>query len=211
MQAISNRKILDAKFKTTDFEGKWLSSFGRPSLCGSWLIFGRSGSGKTTFTLQLCKYLTRFGRVAYNSLEQGFSPSLQMAWCRVGMEEAGNGISLLNKENLAGMREHLKRRHGPDVMVVDSVKYLLGFKLSDYVALKKDFPNRLFIFIAHEDNNEPSGAIAKMIRYDADVKIRTEGYKAFITTRYENAEKGEGGADFIIWEQGAQEYWTENL
>lgn len=35
-----------------------------------------------------------------------------------------------------------------------------------------------------------------------------EGYKAFTTTRYEVAEKKEGGADFIIWEQGAAEYWA---
>lgn len=36
-----------------------------------------------------------------------------------------------------------------------------------------------------------------------------EGYKAFVTTRYEVADLGEGGADFVIWEAGAQEYWID--
>ena len=74
-----------------------------------------------------------------------------------------------------------------------------------------DNPDVLFIFIAHEDKGQPKGNMAKNIRYDADIKIRVEGYKAFATTRYEDSEKGEGGADFIIWEQGAREYWADVL
>ena len=53
--------------------------------------------------------------------------------------------------------------------------------------------------------------MAGKIRYDAEIKIKVEGFKAFVTTRYEDAERGEGGADFIIWEQGAAEYWAEQL
>jgi hypothetical protein len=45
-----------------------------------------------------------------------------------------------------------------------------------------------------------------MIRYDADVKMRTEGFKAFVTSRYEG-----GGSDFIIYEQGAAAYWVDKL
>ena len=61
----------------------------------------------------------------------------------------------------------------------------------------------------HEDKGQPKGNMAKNIRYDADIKIRVEGYKAFATTRYEDSDKGEGGQDFTIWEQGAREYWAE--
>ena len=75
--------------------------------------------------------------------------------------------------------------------------------------LKDDNPNTLFVFIAHEDKGQPKGNMAKNIRYDADIKIRVEGYKAFATTRYEDSDKGEGGQDYTIWEQGAREYWAE--
>lgn len=76
-RAISNKNVLQAKFDVADFDGAFLASFGRPELRGEWLIYGGSGCGKTTFVMQLCKYLTRFRRVAYNSLEQGLSLSLQ--------------------------------------------------------------------------------------------------------------------------------------
>lgn len=159
--------------------------------------------------MQLCKYLTNFGRVAYNSLEQGLSLSLQKAWERVGMEEAGSKIILLQKEGLKDIRERLTKKNAPNIVVIDSVNYWIGFTMRDYTRLKDDNPNTLFVFIAHEDKGQPKGNMAKNIRYDADIKIRVEGYKAFATTRYEDSDKGEGGQDFTIWEQGAREYWAD--
>lgn len=208
-RALSNKNVVQARFDTASFSGAWLASLGRPELRGSWIVYGGSGSGKTTYVMQLCKYLTNFGRVAYNSLEQGLSLSLQRAWERVSMEEVGNRIVLLQKESLRDIRERLKKKNAPDVVVIDSVNYWFGFNMRDYSRLKDDYPDTLFIFVAHEDRGNPKGTMAKNIRYDAEIKIRVEGYKAFATTRYEDSEKGEGGADFTIWEQGAREYWAD--
>ena len=210
-RAISNKNVLTAKFEVADFEGTFLASFGRPELRGAWIIYGGSGCGKTTFVLQICKYLTRFRRVAYDSLEQGLSLSLKRAWERVGMAEVGNRIILLNKEGLKDVRLRLEKKRSPDVIVIDSVHYWLGLKMSDYINLRKDFPDKLFIFVCHEKHGLPDGKIAEKIRYDSEIKARVEGYKAFITSRYEIAELGEGGADFVIWEQGAQEYWIDKI
>lgn len=197
-RAISNKNVLTAKFEVADFDGAFLASFGRPELRGAWIIYGGSGCGKTTFVMQVCKYLTRFRRVAYNSLEQGLSLSLQKAWERVGMEEVGNRIILLNKESLKDLRVRLTKKQSPDVIVVDSVQYWHGLKWSDFTNLKDDYPNKLFIFISQERGGLPDGKLAQKIRYDSEIKIRVEGYKAFVTTRYEVADLGEGGADFVI-------------
>lgn len=210
-RAISNKNVLTAKFEVAEFDDAFLASFGKPELRGAWIIYGGSGSGKTSFVMQVCKYLTRFRRVAYDSLEQGLSLSLQKAWERVGMEEVGNRIILLNKESLKDLRLRLAKKQSPDVVVVDSVHYWLGLKMSDYINLRNDFPDKLFIFVSHEKGGQPDGKLAQKIRYDSDIKIRVEGYKAFVTTRYEVAERGEGGADFIIWEQGAQDYWVDKM
>ena len=210
-RAISNKNVLTAKFEVAEFDGAFLASFGKPELRGAWIIYGGSGSGKTSFVMQVCKYLTRFRRVAYDSLEQGLSLSLQKAWERVGMEEVGNRIILLNKESLKDLRLRLAKKQSPDVVVVDSVHYWLGLKMGDYINLRNDFPDKLFIFVSHEKGGQPDGKLAQKIRYDSDIKIRVEGYKAFVTTRYEVAERGEGGADFIIWEQGAQDYWVDKM
>ena len=180
---------------------------------GVWLIWGDSGSGKTTFTLMLCKYLAGFRRVAYDSLEQGLSLSLQKAWERVGMAEAGSNIILLNKEDLPELCARLRKRKSPEIIVIDSLQYLDKFYMKQFKDLKAEFPDKLFVFISQADKagKDPDGHIAKKIRYDADIKIKVEGFKAFVTTRYEDRDKGEGGADFIIWEQGANDYWAEQI
>ncbi len=211
-RAISNINVLAARFEVAEFSGEWLASFGRPELRGTWIIWGDSGSGKTTFTLMLCKYLANFGRVAYNSLEQGLSLSLQKAWERVGMIEAGNSVILLNKEELPELRARLNKRKSPEIIVIDSLQYLDQFTWKKFKDLKRDYPDKLFIFISQVDKaGNLADKLAVRIRFDADIKIKVEGFKAFVTTRYEDSEKGEGGADFIIWEQGAAEYWAEQL
>lgn len=212
-RAISNQNVLAARFETAEFTGAWLASFGRPELRGTWIIWGDSGSGKTTFTLMLCKYLANFGRVAYDSLEQGLSLSLQRAWERVGMIEAGSNVILLNKEDLPEMTARLRKRKSPEIIIIDSLQYLTKFYMQQLKELKAEFPDKLFIFISQADKagKDPDGHIAKKIRYDADIKIKVEGFKAFVTTRYEDPERGEGGADFVIWEQGANDYWAEQI
>ena len=212
-RAISNKNVLAAQFETADFDGPFLASFGRPELRGAWIIWGGSGSGKTTFTLMLCRYLAQLRRGAYDSLEQGLSLSLRKAWERVGMAEAGSNIILLDKENLQELRTRLSKRRSPDIIVIDSVQYLKKFYPQQFGDLKDDFPDKLFIFISQADkaDKDPAGTVAKHIRYDADIKIRVEGYKAFVTTRYEDQDKGEGGADFVIWERGAADYWAERI
>ncbi len=210
-RAISNKNVLTAQFETADFTGAYLASFGRPELRGAWIIWGGSGSGKTTFTLMLCKYLSGFRRVAYNSLEQGLSLSLQKAWERVDMAEAGTNIILLNKESLADMKKRLKKRRAPEIIVIDSLQYVRGFNFDAFTKLKDEFPDKLFIFISQAKGVNPKGNLAEMIRYDAEIKIKVEGFKAFVTTRYEDPANGEGGADFVIWEQGAADYWAERI
>lgn len=207
-KAISNKNVKNAKFNPAPFEGAFKASLGRPELKGSWLIFGGSGAGKTTFALQLAKYLTNFvDKVAFDSLEQGLSLSLQKTWNRVGMEEVGAKVILLDKEGLPELRERLTKRKSPNVVFIDSVICLIGLRMADYQRLLNDFPNKLFVFLAHEDDKgKPYPAIAEKIRKLSDIKMHVEGYKVFTTTRLEDRDKGEGGEDFVIWEEGAAEY-----
>ena len=208
---LSNCDVSKATFDVADFEGSWLASFGRPELKGTWTIFGTSGSGKTTFALMLCKYLSQFRRTMYDSLEQGLSRSMQIAWDRVGMSEAGRGIVFGNMIQLEDLKEKLSRPKSPQIVLIDSITAIQGFHKSDYAELVKAFPQKLFIFIAHEKNRKAHPAVAEHIRCLSDVKIHVEGYRAFVTSRFEDAEAGEGGEDFTIWEQGAARYWPDKI
>ena len=201
---LSNRNVLQAKFNPAEFDGAWLASIGKPELRGSWIVFGKSGSGKTTFALMLCKYLSSFVKVMYNSLEQGLSLSMQMAWKRCDMQQAGNRIVFAPGEQLADVRKRLLKGKSPDVVLFDSITAMSGFNKKDYEDLIKRFPLKLFIFIAHKKNNAPYPAVAEHIRKLSEVKIHVCGYKGMVTTRYE--ADGCGGEDFIIWKQGANEY-----
>lgn len=204
-RAYSNATIRSARFKVADFSGAWRDSIGMPVLRGTWLIYGGSGSGKTSFCLQLAKYLSQFGRVLYNSLEQGLSPTMQSAWIAGGMEEAGRRVKLLDREGYDELFERLAKRQSPEIVIIDSINYLRGLRLSDYQLLSQRYRKKLFIVVAHEKGGEPKGALAQAIRYDADVKIRVEGYRAMVTSRYATSEVG--GQDYIIWDKGAEGYW----
>lgn len=204
-RAYSNATIRSARFKVADFSGAWRDSIGMPVLRGTWLIYGGSGSGKTSFCLQLAKYLSQFGRVLYNSLEQGLSPTMQSAWIAGGMEEAGRRVKLLDREGYDELFERLAKRQSPEIVIIDSINYLRGLRLSDYQLLSQRYRKKLFIVVAHEKGGEPKGALAQAIRYDADVKIRVEGYRAMVTSRYATTEVG--GQDYIIWDKGAEGYW----
>jgi hypothetical protein len=203
---VANKNVLGACFDTVDFTGEWLASFGRPELHGSWIIWGGSSVGKTTFTLMLAKYLSKFKSVVYNSIEQGLSGSLQLAWKRVGMQEAGNNIGLLKKELLPELKIRLRRRRSPDIVIIDSVMCLPNFTRKEYMKLIDEFPNKLFIFLAHENNRKPDPIVGETIRRLSDVKIYVKGFVADVMSRFENPELGEGGKPFVIWEKGATEY-----
>ncbi|HLO59018.1 MAG TPA: hypothetical protein VK179_09770 [Bacteroidales bacterium] len=197
-------QLLTKKFNLLPFDGIWEASFGKPELAGSWLIWGQSGSGKTRFTLQLCKYLSQFGRIAYNSREEGCGPTIQKAFIETGMDTVKRSSIILLNESTQELYERLKRKKSPQIVVTDSVQYS-GMNYRDYCTFKDTFRSKLLIFVSHADGKEPSSRTAKSIRYDADVKIRCEGYKAFVTSRYG------GGEVFTIWPEGAEQYWGENI
>lgn len=210
-RALSNKNVCDARFETAEFTGAWLESFGRPELRGAWIIYGESGTGKTHFALMLMKYLTRFAnRVAYDTLEQGLSLSFQNSWNDAEMQDVGSSAIVLDKETIEELRERLDRKRSPSVVIIDSITALVGFTRAVFTKLINDYPDKLFIFIAHEENGKPYPAVAQHVRKLSEVKMHVEGFKAFFTTRFKG-DKGEGGEPFTIWEQGATDYWADKL
>ena len=184
------------------FDGRWLASVGSPELTGTWLIWGASGNGKTRFALQLAKYLAGFCRVAYDSLEEGLSLSMQKAIEEVGMSDVRNNFTLLDKEPLPELAARLSRRRAPQAVIIDSLQYT-GLSYADYRALRDTHRSTLFIFVSHSDGREPKGNVGKSVRYDAFVKIYVEGYRAFPQSRFG------GGEPYTVWERGARKYWGD--
>ncbi|MDR3132544.1 MAG: ATP-dependent serine protease [Prevotellaceae bacterium] len=204
-RAKSVAEILKYKPKALPFTGAWFDSFGTPELSGCWLIWGNSGNGKTRFTLQLCKYLANFGRVAYNSLEEGLSLSFQSAIKAVGMRDVTRRFVLLDKEPIDELRARLSGQKSPDVVVIDSIQYS-GLSKDTAKALVDEFPRKLFIFVSHADGKNPAGRPASAIRFHAGVKLWVEGYRIPApVSRYKDGEC----TPFTIWTEGAERYWVK--
>lgn len=199
-RALSLDNLLKSKFKEILFSEQWSSFLGEPEMAGSWIIWGGSGCGKTSFALMLAKELCRFGKVLYNSLEEGKSKSFQMAVLRAEMQSVAKRIVFLDKEPINELKSRLKRKKSADIIFIDSVQYT-EMKLADYQALCREFPKKLFVWISHEKNREPDGRLADKIRYNAHIKIHVDGYRAYAMSR-----TGGDNDYFTIWEQGATEY-----
>lgn len=199
-RAWSVDNVLSKKFRTLPFDGAWLAACGCPEVCGSWFIYGPPKNGKTSFAMQLAKYMTRFGRVAYDSVEEGFSQSIKEAMIRTRMKEVGGKLLLLDKEGIPELTERLKRKKSPEVVIVDSIQFL-GLQFAEYKELKRMFPGKLFVWISHVEGKMPDGGTARRIWRDANIAFRIEGFKAFPVGRYG------GGEPYTISEEKAAAYW----
>jgi predicted ATP-dependent serine protease len=215
MAFFSNSNIVATKHKTMAFMGKWLASFGKPPVHGSWIIYGTSGSGKTGFALQLAKYLTNFGKVLYWTREQGNSETFQKSWNREEMPNCGNKIIVADDEvSIDDIIKKMNQRKGCDVLIIDSLTTLRSyielvdnepvvkqFGILAYERFRKRMKNKLLIWISHEKGGIPDTNTGDYIMKLADLKMRVEGFK--VTT---NSRAGDKMKDFIVWEQGANEY-----
>lgn len=199
-RAVSINDLLTKKRNVLAFDSEWHDLVGCPEMSGSWIIWGGSTSGKTSFALQLAKYLARFDRVAYNSLEEGDCQSMKLAFERAGMIEVAKRVILLDREPMNELVERLEKHKSPNIIIIDSLQYT-QITLAQYIEVKSKFPNKLFIFISHADGKEPDGKVARRIRYDSNVKIYVSGYKAYCNSRYG------GGIPYVIWAEGAAQCW----
>jgi hypothetical protein len=194
------KKIINKKYKTMAFTGEWKAGIGTPERAGTWIIWGNSSNGKSNFAMQLAKYLAGFDRVCYDSLEEGSGLSMQKLINENKMSEVSKTFSLLDKGKLSDIDEVMIKRRSPNIIIIDSLQYL-GIDKVKYQDLKEKHSGKLIIFISHAEGKEPASMIGKYIRYDADVKIRIEGFKAFCQSRFG------GGKPITIWEEGANDYW----
>lgn len=200
-RAYSPVEIQNMNIPSFEFAGDWEASLGRPAKTGTWIIWGHSGNGKSSFAMQLIKYLCKFDRVIYDSLEESTGKSLQMSLNRHGMEEVNHKLLILDREPMDRLSERLSRKRSPGIAIIDSFQYS-GLSYQGYKDLKERHANKLLIFISHAEGMRPEGRAAKKVEYDADVKIFIQGFRAMCKSRF--MEKP--GVPFLIWEEGAAIY-----
>jgi hypothetical protein len=196
------KEVINKKRPRYEFEGEWLELIGKPQTNAVIFIWGKSFRGKTRLLLKLAKYYSNFERVLVDSLEEGDSDSLAKALHETDMMEADGKVFILDNEPLDILVQRLKRKKSPNIVLIDSWQY--ANKGYDFYRGMKEANNRkTFIINSHADGNEPRGASAKSIRYDAMVKIFVKDFVAFIQSRFASNQS------YIIWEEGAKKRWDK--
>lgn len=199
------REVLSMKFDTFPFSGAWYDAFGTPERRGIWIIWGNTGSGKTSFVMQLCKELCKYGRVAYDSLEEGACLTMQNSLKRFNMQEVSGKFLLLDVEPIDQLCLRMKRQKSPDFVVIDSLQYT-QLTYAQFIKIKEAYRNKLIIFISHASGTNPDGRVAKKVAFDAALKIYVEGKRAFSKGRF----IGPVG-HFDVWPEEAAAYYGEDV
>ncbi len=199
---ISIDEIMSKKYKDIEFQGDWQNLLGTPEMSGSWIIWGQSFNGKTSFCMQLSKELCKYGKVLYNSLEEGARKSMRNAIERNHMYEVKRRFHII-QEPIEDLKERLRKARSADIVIIDSLQYS-DLTKAEYKKLKEEFSKKLFIFVSHAEGKQPKGRFADFVRYDSDIKIHIEGYKAFCMSRL---SKAGSNSEYVIYHEGAIQYW----
>ena len=169
-------------------------------------VHGPSGHGKSRLMMQFLKILMPFGDIDYVSPEEGHRHTMQKsAMENLTMEEHGGRIMFWDHEmTFDELVKKKQKKKSAKYTVIDSLQYW-NINMSQYKFLKEHFPNKGFLFVSHSEGKSPKGRLAKDIEYDVDIKVRVEGYVAFVRAR------GKGLQYYIIWEDGAVRYWGRKM
>ncbi len=183
-RAINTRTAFSKTFVRFDFKGVWKDVFGRAIRYGVWIIYGPEKNGKSWFAIMLADYLSTFDKVLYISAEEGMDGEFVEAIKRAGVAPDNTALLWQEYVPLDELYEILERRQAPRVVFVDNVTvYKDELSYGGFQKLWKAFPKTLFVFVAHEERNEPYTATAKMIKRLSKIIIRIQGLTCFISGR----------------------------
>lgn len=178
-RALSVSNIYKKQHETFPFEGVYKEVFGQPSTNGIWLIYGKEKNGKTWGTLLLADYISKFtNKVHYISAEEGTDYEFKQALKRAKIDSKNRKLQFTEYETIDELYKRLNKQRAPRVVVLDNATiYNDELKAAGLKKLKQDFPNTLFIILAHEERNKPYTAMAVMASKLAKVIIRVQGLR----------------------------------
>lgn len=183
-RTLSIKNIYSKTFKTFGFEGVFRDTLGNPETSGVWIIYGPEKHGKTWLSIKLAEYLSSFGKVLYISAEEGTGQAFVDTCKRVKLDSANRDLQFSEYIEIEKLHEKLSKRKAPKVVFLDNVTvYQDDLKYGGFRRLKDKHPNTLFVFVAHEERNEPYTATGKLIKKLANIIIRVQGLACFVSGR----------------------------
>ena len=201
---LSIKNLYDKKFSEFPFDGHWKKAFGNPETNGVWIIWGMEKNGKTWFALLLADYLSKFNKVLYVSAEEGTGKDFVAAMKRAKLCDKNAKLKFNQYLSIEDLKAKLKSRKSAEVVFLDNCSvYADEMKPTDLNQLVREFPTKLFVFLAHEEKKEPYTALAKRAKKFAKTIVHVAGLAAHISGRVP-------GGIINIDETKAAIYWGTN-
>lgn len=83
----SSKELMNMEFESMEFDQGWEDFMQSPARNMKIAIYGKPKNGKTSGACKFANYLTKFGNVLYNFVDQGINKSTQDIWRNSGNED----------------------------------------------------------------------------------------------------------------------------
>lgn len=198
-RALTVANILSINIATIDFSGRFYDVFGNPQKKARWFVWGQSGSGKSSFVMQLIKEFAQKEKTLLVSLEEALDDeNLQDRLKLFNMQDVSKNFTIVD-DNLEELTERLNKRNSPQVIVIDSAPYFfMGYTFNDYLSFTRQFKEKTLIFIGHANGQQPKTEFEQKIMFDATQKVIVSGYLATNKGR----KFGPHETQYVVWYKG---------
>lgn len=167
---LSVAEIERMEFDMLPFKGKWLDFIGEPQKNFYAIVFGKPKNGKSYFSFQFAKYLSRFGRVLYNAAEEGFVPTLVKKQRETGIT-AQTPIDFTDGRTLAELKKDLDSGNYA-ACFIDSISILTKDN-REFDDFRRKYPHVAFICIMHATKGGDFKG-SQAWTHDCDIIIKVE-------------------------------------
>lgn len=198
-RVLTGLNILDKVFHVFEFTGLYRQIFDTPERHGWWIIYGEEKNGKTTVALNLADYLSKFDKVLYMSAEEGISKHFAATYKRIGINPRNKNLHFVDEIPIDELIKKANLRKGHKIIFIDNITVYADLKYNGLDKLRKECPNTLFVFLAHEEKGAPYTSTAKSVKRLSQVIIRVQGLTAFVSGRVK-------GGSIVIDEKSAKLY-----
>lgn len=204
-RTITLQNLYDKKYTTFKLEGLFHQAMGEPETTGAWIIQGAEKNGKTWWALMLFDLLSKFGKAWYISAEEGISKTFQEACKRARLNLPAPNLQFMEYIPIDELNKKLESRKAAKIIFIDNTTiYNPDMKPADLLKLLRKHPDKLFVFLAHEEKGEPYRALAKEVRKMAKLIFRVVGLTVFVSGRCP-------GGILTIDETKSSLYWGEAI
>lgn len=209
-KALSVNNVMSQRVDRLKLSEPFYQAFGKPQDFGVWFVWGSSGSGKSTFVMQLAKELAQNYKLAHNTLEEDTDDAEFIDRMKlVGMQDVESNHHSL-QYYYDDLNDYLTKRNSPKVVIIDSAHYFFR-SFSQYLEFKARWVRehkKILILTGSAKGEYPASELLLQIMQDAKMKINVSAYAAICKGR----TIGPNGGRFIVWKEGYERlHGVENL